>query len=136
MLSDIRKEEKEWDKKPVKRRAPKVFKYEGKDGLEEELTISEDQKDAWLKRAMNQPLTDREERLLLKLNNNILILETDQKLKEIRRGTWAKDEIIKIQENEIKIQEDENSNLKIEVEALRQGKPYDRKGHREAHTKP
>ena len=32
MLSDIRKEEKEWDKKPVKRRAPKVFKYEGKDG--------------------------------------------------------------------------------------------------------
>ena len=32
MLADIRKEEKEWDKKPVKRRAPKVFKYEGKDG--------------------------------------------------------------------------------------------------------
>ena len=81
MLTNIRKEEKEWDKKPVKRRAPKVFKYEGKDGQEKELRISEDEKDAWLKRAMNQPLTDREERLLLKLNNNILILETDQKLK-------------------------------------------------------
>ena len=78
---------------------------------------------------MNQPLTDREERLLLKLNNNILILETDQKLKEIKVGMRAKDGIIKILENEV-------SNLKIENEALRQGKPYDRKAHREAHTKP
>ena len=46
---------------------------------------------------MNQPLTDREERLLLKLNNNILILETDQKLKDLKVALRAKDQIIEIQ---------------------------------------
>ena len=50
MLADIRKEEKEWDKKPVKRRPPKVFKYSGKNGEEEELEITDAEKDAWLKR--------------------------------------------------------------------------------------
>ena len=81
LLKEIRKQEEDWEKKPVKRPEPKVFTYEGKNGEEKQLSINEREKDAWLKRAMNQPLTDREERLLLKLNNNILILETDQKLK-------------------------------------------------------
>ena len=67
--------------------------------------------------------------MLLKLNNNILILETDAKLKEWRIGMNALKQINQIQEKEIRIYQEE-------VEALRQGKPYDRKGHREAHTKP
>ena len=77
-----------------------------------ELSIDEDQKDAWLKRAMNQPLTDREERLLLKLNNNILILETDAKLKEWRAAMETKNQIIEIQDRE-------NEELKKENEILK-----------------
>ena len=52
---------------------------------------------------MNQPLTDREERLLLKLNNNILILETDQKLKDLKRSNKAYAILNKILEEENKI---------------------------------
>jgi hypothetical protein len=106
-LEDIRKQEADWEKKPVKRRAPKVFKYEGKDGKEKELSISEREKDAWLKRAMNQPLSDREERLLLKLNNNILILETDQKLKKWRIEKAALKDLLSFRQKQVESKDEE-----------------------------
>ena len=56
---------------------------------------------------MNQPLSDREERLLLKLNNNILILETDQKLKKWRIEKAALKDLLSVRQKQVESRDEE-----------------------------
>ena len=74
----------------------------------------------------------------MKLNNNILILETDQKIKEQRKAHELEKKDLLEKQKKISEEKFEIAFRNCVCDSNREIKQmtHDRKGHREAHTKP